>query len=283
LVYICFFSQESITVIHKKKEQGHAEETLKDTFSFTWELKMVFDKSLHLLEQAELAITSLNFVPDFSQAENIKSILKDWQLPTYVTTASIKPAISETAKTTTTTATSTTTTTATTGTPETETEKKVLDPLPPLYKQSYTRPELLLINEHVLAKAKEIISVTRQMKDMAEGKTTFNGTQAGGFIKDIIRAASLLVDIVRLVRRVNTQSTYIYKIQLVVSKDVRNLTAQLTRFLTTTLRLINNKEKLTTFDKSYAQCVGSASSLKTSVMRLKWEDAALWHFTVKKA
>ena len=47
---------------------------------------MVFDKSLYLLEAAELAITELTFnsdMPQPSQAQ-VKTVLKEWLLDTYV-------------------------------------------------------------------------------------------------------------------------------------------------------------------------------------------------------
>ena len=119
------------------------------------------------------------------------------------------------------------------------------------------------------------------MKDMAEGKVQFDGHQAEFLMLDCLKTCMAMIEMIRLVRRVKA-SEQLYKIQMVVSKDMRNLAALLVRFLDVTVKIVNGTEKSASFDKTYSPCVSAASTLKTSVIRLKWEDAALWDFTVKK-
>ena len=48
------------TYISKKNEQGIDEETLVKEYTFTWELKMVFDRELKNMKSATCAITEFN-------------------------------------------------------------------------------------------------------------------------------------------------------------------------------------------------------------------------------
>jgi len=84
-VYI-IFSRNRITVIHRKKEQGHNEETLTDEFSFVWELKMVFDSQMENLKSAVYAITDLSVSDEMDpiRSTKLKTILRPWREPTYL-------------------------------------------------------------------------------------------------------------------------------------------------------------------------------------------------------
>jgi len=78
-----FFQPTSVTIIHKKKQQGT--ETKGDdefpTFSFQWNLKMVFDKEMQTLKYCAFSITDLEMFleMDATKKKKLKKVLKPWQ------------------------------------------------------------------------------------------------------------------------------------------------------------------------------------------------------------
>jgi len=88
-VYV-YFTAQKITVIHRKKEQGHNEELELDEFTFTWELKLIFDPKITQLKSSHFAITELDISPqmDPDRSTKLKTILRPWREPTYLPTLS---------------------------------------------------------------------------------------------------------------------------------------------------------------------------------------------------
>eukprot|EP01124_Arcella_intermedia_P032057 TRINITY_DN7406_c0_g1_i10.p1 TRINITY_DN7406_c0_g1~~TRINITY_DN7406_c0_g1_i10.p1 ORF type:complete len:435 (-),score=93.07 TRINITY_DN7406_c0_g1_i10:88-1392(-) len=84
-----FFSDSSVTVVHKKKERGVNATSQKDEFSFVWEMKLVFPLQMDSISESMYGISDLKIIDmENDRSNSLRSLSKSWRFKGFLVPSS---------------------------------------------------------------------------------------------------------------------------------------------------------------------------------------------------